>query len=60
MPRYYVTFSTSAFYTLEVEAESAEDAAERAWSYGAPQPCCQEEFELSGEWDLNSVDKAED
>lgn len=61
MPRYFVTFTTTASAVVEVEAPTRADVEDYAWNVGPPSgPCHQEDFELSGDWEIAYVDGEDD
>lgn len=56
MSNYYVPFYTYASAGVEVEAESVEEAIEKAWdAFDGPSLChhCSNGLDLNGDWEMD-------
>lgn len=54
--RWYVGFKTGAFAGIEVEAETKEEAIDKAErEFYNPRPChqCSDDFEVGDDWDVD-------
>ena len=59
MTLYNVYFGAGASALVQVEAESRDEAEEKAWEFTPGSPCHQEDFEL-GDWDIDDVEEADE
>jgi hypothetical protein len=59
--KYLVSYKTAAFWQVEVEAETIDDAIDNADRLGPPPHLChQESVELAGDWDIDTVEELGD
>lgn len=57
MTRYYASFVATATYSTEIEADSYEEAQEQAWELGVPGLCHQEDVEIAGDWEIDTIEE---
>lgn len=58
--KYIVGFKTAAFWQIEVEADSRDEAEQVATDLGFPQLCHQEEIELSEIWEFDYTQETDE